>query len=780
MANPIEITFYARTGYTPSDEPASDSVIDLNEHWTSPDLIKEYDAGHLPQIKVKLTDEELHIVDYIKATDTVTKERWYYFVAGHNRHNAHVVTLMLMVDNFASIGLQSMSFFGNISRRSLSATEKANYPLLPEPWAPRRPLQIRRLIVDLNVNKSIVIPSHISTQFEEETTKIEAEETANVPNSPLGLTTFQDSLSIDTAIPMGYPNAAGDTTHAVTTPWGTISYVTPFETYYKLSGAALGTFLAKAKKYNSLDLIDTPYYVPEPPSEQSITLTELSNPNTRNPKAGRYYTTITIRSLASGATQTYSDNDTDLQYSQPLTVVIAPDKSGGIYVLPTSIRDTGLNAYTYLNGVYSPFESVTFNAVGDTPAKFAADGTTLLNSALNNLFQTYINKVNALQVEGMQSKYFKDVGVLKGAVMSFVADILGSESTSVTTTEEQVQNSVTETLIPRMVQSSTQTQATPAYTQSQSQTTATNAYQTTQTSETNVPRVTGTQTTRTTTPRHTQSQSAYSYSTSSGGETRMPAITTTINESTSSSTADTSQSSYRSTASSTTVMPVVRQTTTGSTSIPYQEITTTGSTTTPEYVQNSTQKTTIPTMTTTSHTVQQASSRGAEEGNEIAVEGVDSVYELDSWSTLKNIVFGGYRNEVHSFMLGNINDYLNRWVSIQNDMHNGKVANLFKNITLVGGYSDHNKLAGKFEVMIASLRPEDEANFDLFLDHFGHAVDEYSTTLVADVQDNYNYTMVGDDAILTNSVSQSANGAILNQFRTGVRVWKTLIRPENF
>jgi hypothetical protein len=131
-------------------------------------------------------------------------------------------------------------------------------------------------------------------------------------------------------------------------------------------------------------------------------------------------------------------------------------------------------------------------------------------------------------------------------------------------------------------------------------------------------------------------------------------------------------------------------------------------------------------------------------------------------------------------MLGNINDYLNRWVSIQNDMHNGKVANLFKNITLLGNYTDYNKLVGKYEILIASLRPEDETNFDLFLEHFGHAVDEYRNTLVTDVRPNYNYTMVGEDAIIANSIQQNCNGQILNQFRTGVRVWKQLIRPENF
>jgi hypothetical protein len=178
-----------------------------------------------------------------------------------------------------------------------------------------------------------------------------------------------------------------------------------------------------------------------------------------------------------------------------------------------------------------------------------------------------------------------------------------------------------------------------------------------------------------------------------------------------------------------------------------------------------------------------------EQGVEMAVSGISKVFEstgiglgaLPEWGMFQNLIFGGYRNEVHSFMLGNINDYLNRWASIQNDLHNGAVANLFKNVTLVGQYQDTNKLAGKYEILITHLNPLDEANFDLFLDHFGHAVDEYSNQLVRDdAGRNYTYTMIGEDAIITNNVKQDANPVILNQFRTGVRVWKTLIRPENY
>jgi hypothetical protein len=40
--------------------------------------------------------------------------------------------------------------------------------------------------------------------------------------------------------------------------------------------------------------------------------------------------------------------------------------------------------------------------------------------------------------------------------------------------------------------------------------------------------------------------------------------------------------------------------------------------------------------------------------------------------------------------------------------------------------------------------------------------------------------MVGDDAVLTNTVRVDANAPILAQFRGGVKVWKTLIRAENF
>ena len=476
MVNPLELTYYLRTGYNPSDEPADDAVIEQNEHWTSPMLLKEYDPEKLSTIKVRLTDEQLKPIDYLKIRDTITGKRYYYYVVNHARLNESVAAIHIALDPFATVGLSNISFFGNVTRRSLSDAEKENYSLLPEPWAPRRPLKTRRVVIDLNVNKTVTIPSHISTIFTEDVTDIENTQTIEVPNSPLGLSIFEDSLSIDTVVPYGHPNAAADTTDTLSTPWGSLQYVTPYEQYYHLTGGELVTFLEKAKKYNALDLIEPAYYLPSPDSSAEVQITELSNPGTRNLKASKYYTTITIRSLASNSAKTYSDQDTDLQVEQSLTVVVAPDKNGGIYVLPSTIRDTGLSAYTYLDGVYSPFETVVHNAIGDTPGKFAADGTTILNTALNNLFQTYINKVNAMQVEGMQAKYFKDVGTVKGVVMSFVSDLLASESTTTTTTEGFWQNTDSTTKVPELKQRSEQTQNMPQYKQSVDQTTTINGH----------------------------------------------------------------------------------------------------------------------------------------------------------------------------------------------------------------------------------------------------------------------------------------------------------------
>lgn len=781
MVKIIEVTYYIRTGYSLSDEPASDTVIDLNTHWTDPLEIKETDISNLTEIKVNLTDDELDSVDYIKLSYSQGKERRYFFVVGHRRINERTVYLSILLDAFASVGLNNIAFFGNIIRRSLSAAEKVNYPLLAEPWAPRRPLKTRRIILDLNTNKTICLPSHISTEFEEETTIIEDVETIHVPSSPLGGATTPDSLSISAELPMLYPNAANDTSHTITTPWGNISYTIPYEDYLTLSGSALKTFLEKAKKANALDLLENAYYLPAPENTQTITLSELSNPDIKNLKANKHYTTITVRSLASNSARTYGDSDMDMQYEQPLTVVVVPDKNGGMYLLPTTLRDTGKNAYTYLDGVYSPFETVIYNAVGDTPAKFAADGTTILNTALNDLFQTYINKVNALQYENMQAKYFKDVGAVKGVVMSFAADLLENVSSTTTTTEGYWQNSTVTTNIPRNTQTTSSTQYIPSQTQTQNQTQTIPAHNVTQSSSTSMPVISGTQNSTVTNPQHTQTQGSYYYTVSDSGSTQhMPSITTTISRYDVSNRTTTTQNAHTISGSVTVQNPRVEQSVSGTVTTPAYQVKTETSTTVPEIQQESEQSTWIEPQKTTSVTTQNASSRSVEEGNTIAVEGADSVYEVDSWNTLRTMLFGGYRNEVHSFMLGNINDYLNRWVSIQNDMHNGKVANLFKNITLIGGYSDINKLVGKYEILVTSLQPEDAVNFDLFLEHFGYSVDEYSDNLVTDAGGNFNYTMVGDDALLTNSVLQKANATILNQFRTGVRVWKTLIRPENY
>ena len=744
--NPLKITFYRFTGYSPNDEPANDSVIDANAHWDMPVYIKEYDPHKLTQIKVQINDSDMETVDYLKITDTVTNERFYYYVLNHVRLNEKVVVINIRLDAFATVGLENISFFGNISRRSLSAAESNNYPRLPEPWAPRRPLKVRRIIIDVNTGKTVRIPTHISTTFEESETEITDTETINVPNSPLGISTFEDSLSVNALLPVGYPNPAGDTEHTVNTPWGTTTYTTPYETYYTLSGNALSTFLEKAKKYNALDLIEAPYYLPNPANTETVTITEFNNAEIKNRKAYKYYTVMTIRSLAGNQTKTYDDNNTDLQLQQDLAVIVVPDKNGGIYVIPTTIRDTGLNAFTYLDGVYSPFETVLLNAVGDTPAKFAADGTNILNNALNNLFQTYINKTNALQMEGMQAKYFKDIGTVKSVALAFFAEVLGTISTTTTNNGGYWQNSTTNAYIPGITQTQNITQTTNGYTQNQNTHTTIPAYNSTQNTYTN--------------PINT-AQNLTLASNYSRGYVNQPGYYT----------------------NTTLHSPSYTQNMTGTITVPNITTRSTGTITITGYNQNSTQNTYVNSFITNATTNTPRVTRSINQGNQIAVGGISDVYEIpqtDAWGTLKTLLFGGYRNEVHSFMLGNINDYLNRWVSIQNDLHNGKVANLFKNITLVGNYQDYNRLAGKYEILITSLQDEDVQNFDLFLQHFGHAVDEYTTTLVKDVNSNFNYSMVGDDAILTNSVSPDMSADILNQFRTGVRVWKTLIRPENY
>ena len=688
----------------------------------------------------------METVDYLKITDTVTNERFYFYVLNHVRLNEKVVVINIRLDAFATVGLENISFFGNISRRSLSAAESNNYPRLPEPWVPRRPLKVRRIIIDVNTGKTVRIPTHISTTFEESETEITDTETINVPNSPLGISTFEDSLSVNAILPVGYPNPAGDTEHTVNTPWGTTTYTTPYETYYTLSGNALSTFLEKAKKYNALDLIEAPYYLPNPANTETVTITEFNNAEIKNRKAYKYYTVMTIRSLAGNQTKTYDDNNTDLQLQQDLAVIVVPDKNGGIYVIPTTIRDTGLNAFTYLDGVYSPFETVLLNAVGDTPAKFAADGTNILNNALNNLFQTYINKTNALQMEGMQAKYFKDIGTVKSVALAFFAEVLGTVSTTTTNNGGYWQNSTTNAYMPGITQTQNITQTTNGYTQKQNTHTTIPAYNSTQNTYTN--------------PINTAQNLTLASNYSRGYINQPGHYTNTKLHS-----------------------PSYAQNMTGTITVPNITTRSTGTITITGYNQNSTQNTYINSFITNATTNTPHVTRSINQGNQIAVGGISDVYEIpqtDAWGTLKTLLFGGYRNEVHSFMLGNINDYLNRWVSIQNDLHNGKVANLFKNITLVGNYQDYNRLAGKYEILITSLQDDDVQNFDLFLQHFGHAVDEYTTTLVKDVNSNFNYSMVGDDAILTNSVSPDMSADILNQFRTGVRVWKTLIRPENY
>ncbi len=535
----------------------------------------------------------------------------------------------------------------------------------------------------------------------------------------------------------------------------------------------MATFLMKSKKYNSLDLTSPPYYMPAPSNQQNITLTEISNPTTRNPKAGRWYTNITIRSLASGQSRTYTDNDVILSYQFPLANVIVPDKMGGMYLLPVNLWGSGLNPYTYLEGVYSPFETITYNAIGDTPAKFAADGTNLVNLSLNTLFGTYIGKVNALQMQGMQAKYLKDIGNMRSLVTAFFAEAVGSLSETVTTTEAyDVRTDVTSTTDPT-TSTIDHSVATPRHTQD--------------TSSRQTPR-SGT-TSRTTVPRVAQNIDTFTesdgYNETNDNTNGADQWTATYNYS---DTWGRGTLNYTEGYTTETTNPMGSSDTDGSVTIPAHTVRTTGTTTNGTVRQAGSQTTHQPKLVVTAVTENKASTRSVQQGIQMADSNIGLAYQstapnlsaTPTAATLQTLLFGQFKNEVHSFMLGNINDYLNRWASIQNDLHNGRVANLFKNITLVGNYSDVNKLAGKYEVLITYLDPRDETNFDLFLDHFGHAVDEYSDQLVRDTGKNYTYTMIGEDAIIANPIKQDANPVISNQFRTGVRVWKTLIRPENY
>jgi hypothetical protein len=725
------------------------------------------DPAAVKQIKVELQAQEIETVDYVKLTDTTTGERWYYYVMDNELPNGVVAYLAVMLDSFATVGLGNISFFGNISRRSLSKAESNNYQRLPEPWAPRRPLKSRRIILNMNVGKQAKIPSHIGTVFEQDSTSFTNQGEITVltlPDTVMGRSGIEDGLSIEGEVPMLYPTAANaSTTHTVSTPWGSESYETPYEDYMTISGTALSTFLRDAKKSNALDLISQPYWLPSPPTEQNITISEIAASGDRYIKSKKHYTTLTIRSLSTGQSRTFSDSDTNMQYNQPIVTVVVPDKNGGLYVLPKTIRDTGLNEYTYLEGVYSPFENIVYNAVGDTPGKFAADGTNQINEALNGLFGTYITKINALQIEQMQAKYLKDWGTTKGLIMSFTSFVLGTIAKTITNSDGYNTQSETSTNMPTLTQSGETIQDMPRVTQSTASTTGVGGG----TSYTTVP----TNYSQTWTDFTNQSYVAGTgqYGSNWGYYTRQTDARTT-------------NTGYQTQSSN----PYASNGMTGSVDILAHTIRSNTTNTTNGYQYTQTAQTEIPGQRSVAETETTGASMGVAEGHKIAWDGVDIVYTPHDTSPvvdairLGETIFSGYRNEMQSFMLGNLNDYLNRWASIQNDIHNGKVANLFKNITLLGTYNENNRLIGKYEIIIASLQPEDEFNFNLFLDHFGHAVDEYSSRLVTDVKENFNYTMVSEDAVLSNSVMPAANKRILDQFRAGVRVWKTLVRAENY
>lgn len=783
----VKVTLYQHTGYTFNDEPSSDAVIELNNKLVLHDDYNYNTPDNLNIIKVNIDENTAKSTDYVKIYNNDNGNRYYYFKIGHQKINNMVYNLGLRLDYVATVGLSNINFYGNIIRRSLSKEESNNYPLLAEPWTPRRPLKVRTIVVDVNSEKQLRIPSHISNNFETDGTTINKTEGINYPSSPLDFgRSASDSLTISGAnLSMGYPNIANDTTHNINTYWGSLSYVTPYETYYNLSGTSLTQFLANAKKFNSLDLIGTPYYLPTN-QDRVLEMTEFNKPNIKNAKAYKYYTTITIRSLAGNTSETFGDNDIVMTDNQKLVSVVVPDKNGGIYLMPDSFRNVGYAAYNYLKGVYSPFETVPINAVGDTPAKFAADGTNAYNRALTNMFLQYSQKINTAQYSKMLAEYLKDLGSMKSIAMAFFAEVLGGVSTAVSKTPAYQQTTDSTTTVPRIVTNTNNTSNSLGYNTTTSGTSESSNGRTSTESITPSYDVTETisQTSNNTIANpeyapftlsnqinNTMWETGYRYnwqqnpfvevsnSITQDRTINYPSVTTTTSQS--------GQGGGVTINDSNTYIPPVTTNTTGST-------------TTNSYEQITTNVTNYKEQTVTTNTTSEGARREISEGAQIAEAGTKPVYEVDSWSVLRNYLGNGYVEELHSFMLGNLNDYMNRWASIENDLHNAKVANLFKNVTLIGTYSDYNKMAGKYEILVTSLQDEDVTNFDLYLQHFGHSVDEYTNVLVKDVGNNYNYTMVGDDALITNTYMAEANANILNQLRTGVRFWKTIIRPNNY
>jgi hypothetical protein len=652
------LTVYFNTKYSLVDIPLNASVVELNAKYVYPYQINDNMFMYLSELKLELTDEQLRNVDYAKiVTQESTPQTFYYNVVAGTRLNPKVVKIALSLDSITTLGIGNILFEGQIVRQTIPATE--NYTILAEPFTPSLPLKNRTYVYDAYDGSVIdtIIPANIKPTFESDGTSINIDGAVNTePLIPIATNSIIGdfpNIGVTGTLNLIRPIPASDTTLYIITPWGTFPYTQYMTEYNTASGQDLLSFLANAKKANSLDFIMSPILVPH--DLRTATRNVVININEANntskgllyKKTTRFFTSINVTAMSTGSNKIYTDKEVPIDTTTNFVLITEPDENGGIYFVPANLRFDTLNMLSHRSyGVYTNFKSMVLNAAGTTSDAYIGEQQLTINNQVANNMMAYSDKMNQVSKMNHAGNAYKTLFDTSMQLLNFATSSKAAQATLLISLSSKVLSALTE--------GNWQGNANNSHT--------TNNY---------------------TPGMQTPAQSEYE-----------PASL-----------------------------------------IDYAKL-----------------------------------------GGQYLWSGVTAILGGTVDLIIQNEQ-GAYTSEVASMVM----DKVNRVLDLRKEDFNNKVANMFKNITPVGGIQNDNKLRGKYMIQVQCLQPEDEVAFDDFLKRFGHAVDKKVITTATTPLVSLSSTYVNNQSYIQTGIGRVKNASILasiveSQLNAGVRVWNNLVR----
>ena len=137
MGRLYEVTLYYETGFNSANIPDSPDVLALAEKKTFNAIYRRQNY-YLSTIRLDGTIDDFQDADYAQAGNA------FYFVVGIDAVSDNTVQLTLQIDPISTIGgVGMLNVIGGWLKRAHPKTDEPFENMMGEPWAPRRPLQIK-------------------------------------------------------------------------------------------------------------------------------------------------------------------------------------------------------------------------------------------------------------------------------------------------------------------------------------------------------------------------------------------------------------------------------------------------------------------------------------------------------------------------------------------------------------------------------------------------------------------------------------------------------------